>query len=105
MKTFPPIDRGNVALIKAIPKDVNGNPVTPDSIGGFIQYETLEQDRHEISVSLTLSSGVWTTTWDTSGPDIAAGDVYVSLRAVNPPAASDFTFLLQANPANPSNPP
>ena len=104
MKTFPPIDRGNVALIKAIPRDANGDPVTPDSVTANIQYETLEQGRHEISQSLTLSGGVWTTTWDTSAANIDAGDVYVSLRAVNPPAASDFTFLLTANPANPSNP-
>lgn len=104
MKRFPPIARGNVALIRGVPKDPLGNVVTPDSITAYIDYESLEQGRLATTRSMTLSGGVWTATWDSSAADIGPGDVNVSLRAVNPPAASDFTFLLTANEANPANP-
>lgn len=104
MKNFPPMARGNVALIKAVPKDPLGNVVTPDTITANIQYESLEGGRLSTTRSMTLSGGVWTATWDSSASDIGLGDVNVSLQAVNPPAASDFTFLLTANPANPPRP-
>lgn len=93
--------RGNVVLIDATPTDILGNPVSPDSVTAFVTFEQDDGSRGEVELAMTQAGNVWSVEWDTNQDGIAPGDVYVSVRSIDPPTAQDFNFTLTANGANP----
>lgn len=96
------IVRGNVLTVTASPKDKNGNPVAPSSVGMFLTYmdRTGAETTHgPVAMSSNTAGTTWSGSFDTSLA--MEGPLFGSVRAVNPSAAVDFKRRLVANPANP----
>lgn len=92
--------RGNVFEFTAEPKDVNGDPVTPDTVTSYVNYIASDGERTTVPVVMEENTdGVWTAEWDSS---IAKkGRVHWHVRTVNPSSAKEDQFELEANLANP----
>lgn len=91
--------RGETVEIEATFTDKDGDALTPSSVTVYFAYEDAGVDT-TATVSLTLSSGVWTGSWDTSPAD--PGTIYWHLRTEgSTKAAEQGHFTLKANEANP----
>lgn len=92
-------DRGNGFEWVASFTDVNGDVAEPDSVTLYVSYVTGSgRDTDEIEMT-SDTEGNWSAFWDSSVSKSCL--VYWSVRAVNPAAAKDGKFKLDANLANP----
>jgi hypothetical protein len=96
------IVRGNVLTITASPLDKDGNPVAPSSVDLYLTYtnaDGLVTTADPIPMSSNTAGTTWSAEFDTSVAQ--PGQLWGSVRAVNPSAAADFIRRLAANPPNP----
>ncbi len=91
--------RGETVEVEATFTDKDGDTLTPSSVTMYFKYCDSGVDT-TATVTLTLSSGVWTGSWDSAPAD--EGTIYWHLRtAGSTKAAEDGHFTLKANDANP----
>lgn len=95
-------DRGDVISFVATPENANGDPVDPATVVLYINY--LADSGRQDAAPITLSEntgGVWGGSWDSAGIGAKQGIVYWAIRTTGPDSASQGSFMLDANLANP----
>jgi hypothetical protein len=82
----------------------DGNIANPPSAKLYVSYIENGARTEAAPIDLTINSGAWSASWDSSVAD--PGTVYWCVRADGlDKAAGQGEFTLTANPANPAPPP
>lgn len=101
--------RGDGFVFTAAPVDIDGNPVTPDSVTLFINFlgasgrENVFVDTGEAGIEMVeTTNGTYEAAWSSRGIGAQPGIVYWSVQTVNPDSSEQDSFMLDANLANPA---
>lgn len=95
-------DRGDVITFTASPEDADGNPIDPATVRLYINFLGANGREDAAPISLAENTdGTWDGQWDTSGIGAKQGKVDWAIRTTGPDAASQGSFMLDVNLANP----
>lgn len=97
-------ERGDVVLFAITPKDADDVLIEPVSVTLHINFLNEAGEREDIDPAIEMdenTAGSWTAQWDTGGISAVAGRVYWHIRTSSPDSASEGSFMLDANLANP----
>lgn len=100
MSTFT---RGATVAISVTFRDAAGAVTHPTAASAYLSFMSVAMVLTSATVTLTKVGDNWTATWDSRVA--AAGVVHGHIRSATPLplSASDFNFVLEANPSNPSS--
>jgi hypothetical protein len=93
--------RGSTVTFKANFTNEAGLPVNPAQASVFVSFPNPTGLRTTVEIALTQSGNDWTAQWDSglSKPGTVSWSAHT--KATTPAAATDGTFEVTANPANP----
>ncbi len=98
---MPSFTRGATIKITATFYDVDGNPVSPSSANAYLSYRQTNGQRSSETIALSQDGTDWIGTWDSRIARQGTVQGHVRTPEPLPISASNFSFELQSNQANP----